>query len=271
MSDLSAAELDRYARQIVLEAIGPEGQAAIGEARVLVVGAGGLGSPVCQYLAAGGVGHLTIVDDDTVERSNLHRQVLHGVDDIGRPKVASARDAIEALNPAVEVDARETRVDPDTAAALVEAHDVVVDAADDLTTTFLLSDAATLAGRPLVHAAVVRMEGQLTVFPGDGPCYRCLHREAPPAGSVPDCATAGVLGVVPGVVGTLQATEVCKLLAGAGDPLAGRLLIYDGATASVEEVDLRAAPDCPVCGPDPTVRSLSEVDYGDRCRPSESR
>jgi adenylyltransferase/sulfurtransferase len=261
---LDATRLDRYSRHVVMDEVGPAGQAALLEGRVLVVGCGGLGSPVVQYLAAAGVGGLTLVDDDAVERSNLQRQVVHADADVGRPKAESAREYVTGLNPDVAVDARETRVDRSNARDLVAGHDVVVDASDNFPTRYLLNDAARLAATPLVHGAVHRFEGQATTLVPGGPCYRCLFPEAPAPGTVPDCATTGVLGVLPGVVGTVQATEAAKLLLGLGEPLAGRLLFYDATDTSFEQVAYEPRPGCPVCGADP-IDSLDAVRYEDGC------
>jgi len=265
MPNLDAAQLDRYSRQVVLETVGADGQAALLDGSVLVVGVGGLGAPVVQYLAAAGVGHLTLVDGDDVERSNLQRQVLFGTEDVGRPKVESACDAVADLNPDVSVEARAAHLDADSAADLVAGHDVVVDATDTFRARYLVNDACTLAGVPFAHGAVSRFEGQVTTFDGTGPCYRCLFPQAPPEGAVPDCAEAGVLGVVPGTVGTLQATEALKLLLGTGESLTGRLLAYDARAMGVEEVAVARDPDCPVCGDDPAIESLDDVSYAGRC------
>lgn len=266
MADLTPAQLDRYARHVILDGVGADGQAALLDGAVLVVGAGGLGSPVIRYLAAAGVGALTVADGDTVERSNLQRQVIHGTDDVGRPKAASAADAVAALNPDVAVTAREEAVGPDTARELAAGHDVVVDCSDNFPTRFLLNDACHLAGTPLVHGAVYRFEGQAMTLPGgDAPCYRCLFREAPPPGTVPDCAESGVLGAVPGVVGCLQAVETLKVLVGVGDSLAGRLLVLDALGLSLETVPVAADPDCPVCGSAPALETLADVTYEGAC------
>ncbi|MFC7131625.1 MULTISPECIES: SAMP-activating enzyme E1 [Salinibaculum] len=266
MSELSldAEQLDRYSRHVIMDDVGPEGQAALLDGSVLVVGAGGLGSPVIQYLAAAGVGRIGIADADVVERSNLQRQVIHGDDDVGRPKVDSAAEFVAALNPDVTVERHELRVAPDNVADLIEGYDIVVDASDNFPTRFLLNDACVLADKPLSHGAIYRFEGQATTFTGGQPCYRCLFPEAPPEGTVPDCATAGVLGVLPGVVGAIQATEVVKLLIGHGETLEGRLLIYNAADMTMETVPLQPRPDCPVCGPD-AMQSLSEADYSESC------
>jgi len=263
--DLDPEQLDRYSRHIIMDEIGPAGQAALLDAAVLVVGAGGLGSPVLQYLAAAGVGHLGIADDDAIERSNLQRQVLHADADVGRPKVESAREFVTGLNPDVDVTTHELRVSADTVTDLVADYDVVVDASDNFPTRFLLNDACVLADTPLSHGAVYRFEGQVSTFTGGEPCYRCLFPEAPPEGAVPDCATTGVLGALPGTVGAMQATEVVKLLTGLGETLDGRLLAYDAADLSTEEVTIRPAPSCPVCGEDPSLTSVGDVEYGGSC------
>ncbi|QSG11163.1 Dinucleotide-utilizing enzyme involved in molybdopterin and thiamine biosynthesis [Halapricum desulfuricans] len=266
--DLDRTQLDRYSRHIILNGVGPEGQAALLDSSVLVVGAGGLGSPIVQYLAAAGVGRLGIADDDRVERSNLQRQVVHRDADVGRPKVESAAEFVAELNPDVTVETHDLRVSPDNVMALIEGYDVVVDATDNFPTRYLLNDACVLTGTPLSHGAVYRFEGQVTTFEreGDSPCYRCLFPEAPPEGAVPDCATAGVLGVVPGLIGTVQATEVIKLLIGYGETLDGRLWNVDAGGMDVETVPIRPNPDCPVCGDDPAITSLEDVEYADRCR-----
>ena len=261
---LDPTQLDRYSRHVIMDEVGPEGQAALLDSRILIVGCGGLGAPVIQYLAAAGVGRLTLADDDAVERSNLQRQVVHADADVGAPKVESARDYVERLNPDVAVDARETRVERSNAAALVAGHDVVVDGSDNFPTRYLLNDACRLASTPLVHGAIYKFEGQATTLVPDGPCYRCLFPEAPEPGTIPDCATTGVLGVLPGTVGALQATEAAKLVVGFGDPLVGRLLFYDAAGATFETAEYRSRPGCPVCGDDP-IESLDEVTYTGGC------
>ncbi|MFB6153735.1 MAG: ThiF family adenylyltransferase [Halodesulfurarchaeum sp.] len=267
MVDLSAEQLDRYARHLILEGVGPEGQEAFLDASVLVVGAGGLGSPVLQYLSAAGVGSLTVADGDVVERSNLQRQVIHGTADVGRPKARSAREAIRELNPDITVSARETAVGPDEATSLAADHDVVVDCSDNFPTRFLLNDACQLTSTPLVHGAVYRFEGQALTVPAtdSAPCYRCLFSEAPPPGTVPDCAETGVLGAVPGLIGTVQAIETLKLLLGAGEALAGRLLVVEALGMAVEEVPVRADPECPACGEDSTLRTVQQVTYEGDC------
>ena len=263
--DLDPEQLDRYSRHIIMDDVGPAGQAALLDTDVLVVGAGGLGSPVLQYIAAAGIGRLGIVDDDTVERSNLQRQVIHRDGDVGRPKVESAREFITDLNPDVTVDTHEMRLAADNVTELVAGYDIVVDASDNFATRFLVNDACTLAGIPFSHGAVFRFEGQVTTFTGDCPCYRCLFPKAPPPGTVPDCSTAGVLGVLPGTIGCLQATDVLKLAMGYGETLAGRLLAFDAGAMTVDEVPVAPNPDCPVCGPDPEIEHVEAATYEGRC------
>jgi len=266
--DLDAEQLDRYSRHIIMDDVGPEGQAALLDASVLVVGAGGLGAPVLQYLAAAGVGTIHIADDDAVELSNLQRQVIHGNDDVGRPKVDSAAEFVTDLNPDVDVHTHETRVTQENASDLVAGHDVVIDASDNFPTRFLLNDACTLVGVPLSHGAVYRFEGQATTITGQ-PCYRCLFPEAPPEGAIPDCSTAGVLGVLPGTIGAIQATEVVKLILDEGDPLTGRLLAYDAREMSFEFVPIAANPSCPVCSDEQTLESVADAEYSGACTLSD--
>jgi adenylyltransferase/sulfurtransferase len=256
---LTSEENRRYGRHLVLPEVGLEGQRRLKDARVLLVGAGGLGSPVALYLAAAGIGRIGIVDFDVVDETNLQRQVLHGTADVGRPKVESARERLLGLNPHIEVTPYPTRLDASNALELVRAHDVVVDGTDSFTARYLVNDACILAGRPSVHGAIHRFEGQASVFcmPG-GPCYRCLHPEPPPAGSVPSCAEAGVLGVLPGLVGTIEAAEVVKLVCGIGEPLVGRLLLVDALTMSFQTVRFGPDPRCPACGTR-TITSLADV------------
>ncbi len=257
-------ELVRYARHFVLPQVGPEGQGKLKEARVLLVGAGGLGSPAALYLAAAGVGTLGVVDADVVDPSNLQRQVLHGTSDLGRPKVASARDRLREVNPHVQVVGHRERLSSGNALGILEDYDLVVDGSDNFPTRYLVNDACILTGKPFVYGAVDRWEGQLSVFGApDGPCYRCLFREPPPPGLVPTCAEAGVLGVLPGVVGSLQAMEAIKLVLAVGDPMVGRLLVFDALELSFREMKLRKNPDCPVCGDQPTQTEL--VDYDAFC------
>jgi sulfur-carrier protein adenylyltransferase/sulfurtransferase len=246
-------EAERYARQLSLPEVGARGQQQLRDSRVLLVGAGGLGSPAALYLAAAGVGHLTLVDDDRVERSNLQRQVLHGDADTGAPKVRSAASALLRLNPGIGVSGRELRIDPGNAREVLAGQHVVIDGSDNFAARYAINDACVALGVPLVHGAVFRFEGTTTVlWPGrpgaPGPCYRCLHPEPPPAELAPSCAEAGVLGVVPGVIGLLQATETLKLLLGIGDPLVGRLLRYDALRARFDEFEVVRDPACTACG-----------------------
>ncbi len=258
-NDFTDEEVRRYARHILLAEVGGTGQARLRAARVLIVGAGGLGSPLALYLAAAGVGTLGLIDDDRVELSNLQRQIAHTTDRIGTPKVQSAAAAVRAINPATRIEAHETRLGPDNALDLARGYDLVCDGTDNFATRFLLADACALAGCTLVSAAVLRFEGQISTFKphAGGPCYRCLYPEPPPEGLVPSCAEAGVFGAVTGVMGTLQATEVLKELLGIGEGLSGRLLIWDALAARFREVRLRRDPNCALCGAAPTIRDLS--------------
>ena len=264
---LDSEQLDRYSRHIIMDEVGPAGQQRLLDASILCVGAGGLGSPVVQYLAAAGVGRLGIADDDVVERSNLQRQVVHGESDVGRPKVDSAADFVAEQNPDVTVDRHETRVTSENVEDLVDDYDVVVDGSDNFATRYLVNDACTLAGVPFSHGAILRFEGQVTTFAArdESPCYRCIFPEAPPAGSVPSCAEAGVLGVLPGTVGCIQATEAVKLALGHGETLDGRLLLYDAADMTFDTAEIRKNPDCPVCGDDPDIGTVRDVEYVDTC------
>jgi len=244
----SATELQHYQRQLLLEEVGLEGQRRLKRARVLVIGAGGLGSPVLLYLTAAGVGTLGIVEHDVVDRSNLHRQVLFDAASIGHSKAVQARQRLLALNPHVQIDLHPQRLDERNATALVAAYDLVVDATDNFTARYLINEVCMRAGKANVSASILRFEGQLTVFqPGLGPCYRCLYPEAPPAHLAPSCAEAGVLGALPGTLGSLQATEVLKLLLGLGTPLVGRLLLFDALDMRFQTLDLARDPHCPVC------------------------
>ena len=257
---LTPPELLRYARHLVLPEVGLAGQRRLKSARVLVVGAGGLGSPVALYLAAAGVGTLGLVDFDEVDATNLQRQILHGESDVGRLKLDSARDRLAETNPHVEVVTHDARLSSANALSVLADYDVVVDGTDNFPTRYLVNDACVMLGKPNVYGSVHRWEGQVSVFATrGGPCYRCLFREPPPPGLVPNCAEGGVLGVVPGVVGSLQALETVKLILGRGSPLAGRLLIFDGLELEWREVAIRRDPACPVCGDKPTQTEL--IDY----------
>jgi molybdopterin-synthase adenylyltransferase len=260
--EFSEDEIQRYSRHILLAEVGGTGQARLKAARVLVVGAGGLGSPVVLYLAAAGVGTIGIVDDDRVELSNLQRQIAHTTGRLGTRKAESAAEAGAAINPGVRIEAHATRLTADNAAALIARYDIVCDGTDNFATRFLVADACVLGRRTLVSAAVLRFEGQLSVFKphahDGGPCYRCLFPEAPPEGVVPSCSEAGVLGAVTGVMGTLQATETLKEILGIGESLSGRLLIWDALATRFRLVRLRRDPACALCGPDATIRDLSQ-------------
>jgi adenylyltransferase/sulfurtransferase len=246
---------------LTLPGVGVDGQARLKAARVLCVGAGGLGSPALLYLAAAGVGTIGIVEADVVDVSNLQRQVIYGTADVGRSKLTAARERIHAINPFVTIDAHETRFDAANAMALAAAYDVVLDGTDNFPTRYLVNDACVLARRPNVSGSIARFEGQASVFAADGgPCYRCLHPEPPPAGLIPSCAEGGVLGVLPGIIGAIQATEAVKLILGAGAPLVGRLLIYDALRMRFREVALPKDPDCPVCGLQPSIREVVAYD-----------
>ncbi|WP_263786197.1 molybdopterin-synthase adenylyltransferase MoeB [Salinibacter grassmerensis] len=263
-ADLSPDELQRYSRHLTLPEFGREGQEALKNASVLLVGAGGLGSPAATYLAAAGVGRIGLVDFDTVEASNLQRQILYGTSDVGRPKLDAASERLEDLNPHVEIDHHEVRLTSDNALGIIDEYDVVADGTDNFPTRYLVNDACVMTGTPNVYASIFRFEGQVSVFATeDGPCYRCLYEEPPPPGLVPSCAEGGVLGILPGFVGTLQATEVIKLLTGVGEPLIGRLLMSDALNMDFRTVNVPTNPDCPVCGDDPTVTEL--IDYEAFC------
>ena len=261
LPDLSRPELLRYARHLVLPEVGLEGQRALKAARVVVVGAGGLGSPVALYLAAAGVGKLGLVDFDDVDVTNLHRQILHGESDIGRAKLDSAEDRLAEINPHVEVVAHRAKLTSQNALTIFADYDIVLDGTDNFPTRYLVNDACVMLGKPNVYGSVHRWEGQVSVFAAaDGPCYRCLFREPPPPGLVPNCAEGGVLGVIPGIVGSLQALEAVKLIVGKGAPLVGRLLIFDGMDLTWREVKVRRNPECPVCGDEPTQAELIDYD-----------
>lgn len=258
----SQQELIRYSRHFVLPEVGPPGQRRLKDARILVVGAGGLGSPAALYLAAAGVGVLGVVDPDVVDVSNLQRQILHGTSRVGFPKVDSARDTLREINPHVAVRTHGVRLTSENALEILGEYDVVVDGSDNFPTRYLINDACTFLGRPYVYGAVDRWDGQVSVFCGEGgPCYRCLFPEPPPPGLVPSCAEAGVLGVLPGVIGSLQALEAIKLALGAGEPLIGRLMIFDALELSWRRINLRRRPECVVCGDAPTVTSLVDYDH----------
>lgn len=257
----------RYARHLLLPDIGVAGQLRLLDAKVLCLGAGGLGSPAALYLAAAGVGTIGLVDDDVVDASNLQRQVIHTTDRVGVPKVESAAVTLGALNPDVEVVPHRLRLDSGNAEGIVAGYDLVIDGADNFQTRYLLNDVALKLGKPVVHASIFRFEGQITVFAANGgPCYRCLYPEPPPPEHAPSCSEAGVLGVLPGVVGVLQATEAIKVLLGIGAPLVGRLVVYDALALRFRELKLRADPGCRTCGPSVDRSAIPLIDYAEFCR-----
>ncbi|HET8727255.1 MAG TPA: molybdopterin-synthase adenylyltransferase MoeB [Alphaproteobacteria bacterium] len=254
-------QIHRYARHIILPEVGGIGQRKLLESRVLVAGAGGLGAPLLMYLAAAGVGTLGVIDHDRVDLSNLQRQIIHDTAHVGVAKVASAAERVRALNPDVRIEAHDAKLTAANAAELVAGYDIVADGTDNFAARYLLNDACYLRKRPLVSAALLRFEGQIGTYKahlgGDHPCYRCLFREPPPPGTVPSCGEAGVLGALAGLMGTLQATEILKELLGIGEGLSGRLLLVDALGASFRKLKVRPDPDCPLCGPDPSIRDLS--------------
>jgi adenylyltransferase/sulfurtransferase len=261
---LSADHFDRYRRHLTLPEIGLEGQLALLRARVVLIGAGGLGCPLAQYLAAAGVGTLGLVDFDRVDASNLHRQVLFGTADVGRSKTEVAAERVAAMNPDVSVERHDVRLTSANAMEILAAYDVVIDGTDNFPTRYLTNDACALLGKPNVHGSIFRFDGQATVFDTrHGPCYRCLFPEPPPPGSVPSCAEGGVLGVLPGLIALIQATETVKIVTGIGEPLYGRLLQYDALRMQFQEFRLRKDQECPVCGPRPSVTEL--IDYEGFC------
>jgi sulfur-carrier protein adenylyltransferase/sulfurtransferase len=262
--ELSNEEIARYSRHLIMPEVALDGQKKLKQARVLTIGAGGLGAPLAMYLAAAGVGTLGIVDFDVVDESNLQRQIIHGTSDIGRPKMESARDRINDINPNVHVEAYEEALSSENALEIFKDFDVIVDGTDNFPTRYLVNDACVLTGKPNVYGSIFRFEGQASVFwAKEGPCYRCLYPEPPPPGLVPSCAEGGVLGILPGAIGTIQATETVKLILGIGEPLIGRLLLYDALGMSFREMKLRKDPNCPVCGENPSVTEL--IDYQEFC------
>jgi len=261
---LSRDEVFRYSRHLIIPDVAMDGQLRLKNASVLLIGAGGLGSPNAMYLAAAGVGHLGLVDFDLVDASNLQRQVIHGTSDIGRSKLESARDKIAEINPYVRVTLHETRLTSDNARALIRGYDLVIDGSDNFPTRYLVNDACVLEAKPYVWGSIYRFDGQTSVFWAEhGPCYRCLYPEPPPPGMVPSCAEGGVLGVLCATVGSIQANEAIKLLTGVGDPIVGRLVIYDALELSFKDITIRKDPECAVCGKNPTVTEL--IDYDDFC------
>jgi len=261
---LSNEEVLRYSRHLIMPEVGMEGQQKLKAARVLCIGAGGLGSPLALYLAAAGVGTLGIVDFDVVDYTNLQRQIIHTTADVGRPKLESAAEKLKAINPFLNLRTFETRLSSSNALDLFRDFDIIADGTDNFPTRYLVNDACVLTGKPNVYGSIFRFEGQASVFATeDGPCYRCLYPEPPPPGLVPSCAEGGVLGILPGLVGVIQATETIKLILGRGDPLIGRLLLIDALGMKFRELKLRKNPDCPACGTHPTVKEL--IDYNEFC------
>ncbi|HUP48970.1 MAG TPA: molybdopterin-synthase adenylyltransferase MoeB [Thermoanaerobaculia bacterium] len=261
---LSNEEIRRYSRHLIMPEVGLDGQRKLKAARVLCIGAGGLGSPATLYLAAAGIGAIGLVDFDVVDFSNLQRQILHGTSDVGRLKLESAEERLSDINPGVRIERHEAALTSENALDILRDYDVVVDGTDNFPTRYLVNDACVLLGKPNVYGSIFRFEGQASVFATEGgPCYRCLYAEPPPPGLVPSCAEGGVLGVLPGIIGTIQATEAIKLILGAGDTLAGRLLLFDALGMRFRELKLRRDPQCPICGDRPTIREL--IDYEDFC------
>jgi adenylyltransferase/sulfurtransferase len=264
LPQLSNEEIKRYSRHLIMPEMGVDGQRRLKAGSVLCIGAGGLGSPAAMYLAAAGVGRIGIVDFDVVDYSNLQRQIIHSTPDVGRSKLASAKDRLVALNPHIDIETYETALSSENALKLFAPYDVILDGTDNFPTRYLTNDACVLLGKPNAYGSIFRFEGQASVFATkEGPCYRCLYPEPPPPGLVPSCAEGGVLGVLPGIIGVIQATEAIKLIARIGEPLIGRFLIYDALRMRFRELKLRKDPDCPVCGTHPTVTKL--IDYEQFC------
>ena len=256
--------VERYSRHIIVPEIGGQGQKKINQAKVLVIGAGGLGSPVALYLAAAGVGQLGIVDNDVVDLTNLQRQIIHTTRDVGRPKTESAQEKLVALNPDIKVKAYQQLLSSDNVMDLINDYDIIVDGTDNFPSRFLINDACVLANKPLVHGAILRFDGQVfTIIPGKTACYRCIFEQPPPPGSVPSCSQAGVLGAIAGMVGTIQAAEVIKLIIDKGTSLTGRMLVLDALDMRFREVKIKKNPDCPICGNQPTITKL--IDYQWSC------
>ena len=261
---LSNEEVARYSRHLIMPEVGMTGQRKLKAASILMIGTGGLGAPLGMYLAAAGIGRLGLVDFDVVDASNLQRQIIHGTKDVGRPKIAAARDRIQDINPHVEIETHETRLTSENAMRLFVNYDVIVDGTDNFPTRYLVNDACVLAGKPNVYGSIFRFEGQASVFWAErGPCYRCLYPEPPPPGLVPSCAEGGVLGVLPGIIGAIQANEAIKIILGAPDIMVNRLLLFDAWRMRFRELKLRKNPDCPVCGKNPTIKEL--IDYEEFC------
>ncbi len=261
---LSKDEILRYSRHLIMPEVGMEGQLKLKSAKVLLVGTGGLGAPLGLYLAAAGIGKIGLVDFDVVDHTNLHRQIIHGTKDVGRPTIDSAAETMRDINPNVEIVKHEVALTSENALDIIKDYDLVVDGTDNFPTRYLVNDACVLLGKPNVYGSIFRFEGQATIFATEGgPCYRCLYPEPPPPGLVPSCAEGGVLGILPGLIGVIQATETVKLIIGQGTPLVGRLVLYDALNMKFRELKLRKAPDCPICGPNRTITQL--IDYHQFC------
>ncbi|HZS03416.1 MAG TPA: ubiquitin-like small modifier protein 1 [Blastocatellia bacterium] len=265
LPELNKEEIARYSRHLIMPEVGMEGQRKLKAGSILLVGTGGLGSPLGLYLAAAGVGRLGLVDFDVVDHSNLQRQILHGTKDVGRPKIQSAKDRLSDVNPHIQIDTYETALRSENALDILKDYDIVIDGTDNFQTRYLVNDASVLLGKPNVYGSIFRFDGQASVFyPGaGGPCYRCLYPEPPPPGLVPSCAEGGVLGILPGIIGVIQATEAIKLIIGQGEPLIGRLLLFDALRMKFRELKLRRNPECPMCGEKPTIKEL--IDYDQFC------
>ena len=263
--ELSNEEINRYSRHLILPEVGMAGQKKLKATSVLCIGTGGLGSPISMYLAAAGIGRIGVVDFDVVDYSNLQRQIIHGTEDVGRPKVQSGKETLNSINPEVEVVVHETMLSSDNALKIIEPYHIVVDGTDNFPTRYLTNDACVLLKKPNVYGSIFRFEGQASVFAPElgGPCYRCLYPEPPPPGMVPSCAEGGVLGVLPGIIGCIQATEIIKLALGKGEPLINRLMIYSALDMRFRELKLRRDPKCPICGENPTITEL--IDYQEFC------
>jgi len=264
LSELSKEEILRYSRHLIMPEVGMEGQLKLKNASVLLIGTGGLGAPLGMYLAAAGIGRIGLVDFDVVDFSNLQRQIIHGTKDVGRKKLDSAADTMHDINPYVQIDKYDVAITSENALDIMRPYDIIIDGTDNFPTRYLTNDACVLLGKPNVYGSIFRFEGQATVFsyPG-GPCYRCLYPEPPPPGLVPSCAEGGVLGILPGLIGVIQATEAVKLILGTGEPLVGRLVLYDALAMRFRELRLRRNPECPVCGDNPTIKEL--IDYHQFC------
>ena len=265
MFNFSNEQIERYSRHIILKEVGGLGQTKLLESKILVIGAGGLGSPTALYLAAAGVGTLGIIDHDTVDVSNLQRQILHGTSDVGQPKVVSAKATLNEINPDVEIVMYQQRLSSKNVFQLFEDYDLVIDGCDNFPTRYLINDACVMMGKPNIHGSIFQFEGQVTIFyPGKGPCYRCLYPSPPPPGMAPSCQEAGVFGVLPGIVGSVQAVEAIKVLLEIGDPLIGQLLLFDALGMSFKRMRLHQDSECPICGANPTIHEL--IDYEEFCQ-----